>query len=112
MSRRKELKALAPSTTTVQLAANLAERVKDVLGVENFSPFDVLALIAANTLNDAGLRLKAAAELARYYRPQVRALAIETHETSDINITIADFASSKTTPPPPAPAAEEEPEHE
>jgi hypothetical protein len=95
VARRKQIKALAPSTTTVELAEQLAVRVKEVLGVEDFTPFEVLAVAAADPLNDASLRVKAASELARYYRPQVRALAVETHATSDVNITISDFASSR-----------------
>jgi hypothetical protein len=112
VARRKQLKELAPSTTTVELAEQLAERVKEVLGEDNFSPFEVLAFVAADKLNEPSIRLKAASELARYYRPQVKAIAVETHATSDINITISDFASSKATPSLPAPGIEEEPEDE
>lgn len=75
-----------PDKSTVALAAHLAHVVKEELGVENFSPFEVLALIAANPLNDTQIRLKAASNLALYYRPQVRAVAIESHTVEEHHI--------------------------
>lgn len=91
MARPKQLKELAPATGTVELAQELAAHVDKELGIKGFTPLKELALIAANPLNDIGDRLKANIELARYYRPQVRAMAISTHATSDINITISDL---------------------
>jgi len=90
MPRPRKSKALTTIPTsdkaTVSLAEELAAVVKEVLGVENFSPFEVLALIAANTLNDVNVRLKAASNLALYYRPQIRALAIESHKVEEHHI--------------------------
>jgi hypothetical protein len=82
--------AVEPDRATVGLAKELAKElalvVKDKLGVDDFSPFEVLALIAANELNDVNVRLKAASNLALYYRPQVRAVAIESHKVEEHHI--------------------------
>jgi hypothetical protein len=75
-----------PDNSTVALAAHLAHVVREELGVEGFSPFEVLALIAANPLNDVNVRLKAASNLAMYYRPQVKAIAVESHQVSEHHI--------------------------
>jgi hypothetical protein len=86
----KTVEPVEPDKSTISLANELAKElaavVKDKLGVENFSPFEILALIAANELNDVNVRLKAASNLALYYRPQVRAVAIESHKIEEHHI--------------------------
>ena len=70
-----------PDKTTVELAEHLARVVESEIGLKGFSPFEVIAVVAADARNDASLRLKAAATLALYYRPQIKGIDTQVNNT-------------------------------
>lgn len=78
-------------------AKNKLFQVADICGAINCNPFEILAQMAAGTLDvpeeqkkqiTVRIRLEAAAELAQYLAPKLKAVEIKAQEESNFSMNI------------------------
>jgi hypothetical protein len=92
VARPKRTRELAPTKGTVELARELSEHVLKLKLApgDEWSPFMVLAEIAASRRASDGDRIRAAAELGKYLRSQMRSVDVQSSHQERIEIVFTD----------------------